>query len=223
MKKKIVLMLVAVGLMASSAMALVVAPNLVGDSHFNQLDVSGTSVEGFTGFWRYGSIDNWDSGTGTGTEWATTWYGAVVNGPSARAAAWGDYFPSAGSDGDDQYATSWYGHIGQLVDGFVSGQEYDVSMYIASASAIDVQIWVGGEILPNQTTNFEDTDADGDDEWELHTWTFVASVDGASLMYLYTPGNTVGFFDDVSVVAVPEPMTMALLGLGGLFLRRKKR
>ena len=51
---------VVVSLMAGSAMALVTPPNMVGDPHFNQLDVSGASPsEGFVGFWRYGSINNW--------------------------------------------------------------------------------------------------------------------------------------------------------------------
>jgi MYXO-CTERM domain-containing protein len=36
--------------------------------------------------------------------------------------------------------------------------------------------------------------------------------------------STHGFLlDNFVVTAVPKPMTMALLGLGGLFLRRKKR
>lgn len=31
-----------------------------------------------------------------------------------------------------------------------------------------------------------------------------------------------GFLDSVTIAQIPEPMTLALLGLGGLFIRRKK-
>jgi len=36
--------------------------------------------------------------------------------------------------------------------------------------------------------------------------------------------QSVGFVDDVDITVVPEPMTLGLLGLGGLtLLRRRKR
>ena len=58
------------------------------------------------------------------------------------------------------------------------------------------------------------------DDWELVTWNFIAATDGSTLLYF--EGGNVGS-DDIAITEVPEPMTMALLGLGGLFLRRKKR
>jgi hypothetical protein len=35
-------------------------------------------------------------------------------------------------------------------------------------------------------------------------------------------GNTGAVMDTLTILQIPEPMTMALLGLGGLFLRRRK-
>ena len=35
-------------------------------------------------------------------------------------------------------------------------------------------------------------------------------------------GDGRGFLNSIAVTPVPEPMTVALLGLGGLFLRRRK-
>ena len=47
---------------------------------------------------------------------------------------------------------------------------------------------------------------------------------GDALVTLYTSQDTVDWVavDSVIIHQIPEPMTMALLGLGGLFLRRRK-
>ena len=50
MKKMMLMLAVVVAMMSASAMALIVPPNLVGDANFNQIDASGVSAEGYTGF-----------------------------------------------------------------------------------------------------------------------------------------------------------------------------
>jgi hypothetical protein len=46
-------------------------------------------------------------------------------------------------------------------------------------------------------------------------------VDGTIIVSLYDFAGT-GLIQSVEIASVPEPMTMGLLGLGGLFLRRRK-
>jgi hypothetical protein len=48
-------------------------------------------------------------------------------------------------------------------------------------------------------------------EYEVIMLTFLAGANGVNLNYV-----------EVATVCVPEPVTFALLGLGGLFLRRRK-
>lgn len=45
---------------------------------------------------------------------------------------------------------------------------------------------------------------------------------GVNTLYLYSIDDGVSVATLVDTLTIPEPMTMALLGLGGLFLRRKK-
>ena len=51
--------------------------------------------------------------------------------------------------------------------------------------------------------------------WDLH-----CEGEGDVLVNLYDGNNAL--VDTLTVSQIPEPMTMALLGLGGLFLRRRK-
>jgi hypothetical protein len=67
-------------------------------------------------------------------------------------------------------------------------------------------------------------DVEGD--WTQVTMIGTVPMDAVT-MHMYVGIGTWGvgrntLFDDVSVTIIPEPMSIALLGLGGLFLRRRK-
>ena len=55
---------------------------------------------------------------------------------------------------------------------------------------------------------------------------FNATVSGLTVgtytVYLMSPWSSAGVQDTLTVNVIPEPMTIGLLGLGGLFLRRRK-
>ena len=70
---------------------------------------------------------------------------------------------------------------------------------------------------------------DDPDTWDIIAGTqfngtiTVGGTTGTYSIYLYDSGWTsTGVKDTLALTIVPEPMTIALLGLGGLFLRRRK-
>ena len=122
------------------------------------------------------------------------------------------------------------GAVSQLVSGFVIGQTYSVSLagveYGSSANhpGLTVKVTNLGTATDDLDTIFA-LGADWDN-WLYSSASFVASATELEL-YLENPGSedpilAATNIDDVSIVLVPEPATMCLLGLGGLLIRRKR-
>jgi hypothetical protein len=125
----------------------------------------------------------------------------------------------------------------------VIGESYDVSMWVQN---FDYFVGVGGQVkilagsAGTDTYTFENgldvsilystaglvdqnflTNEDG--SWSQVSFQFTA-IDTTTRFGIYSnPVEPISIdVDDVSVTAVPEPTTLALLGLGGLLLRKRR-
>jgi len=136
------------------------------------------------------------------------------------------------------------GMIFQTMTGLTVGQAYQVRFAMAGNPDLqprwaDLQVWVSAGGPPYNSANFsyyvngQNLNNMG---WQYYTWTFTAtsstitlgftSLDNAPEDYHPVWGYSFGpALDDVSVTAIPEPATLALVGLGLIgagFLRRRR-
>ncbi len=144
---------------------------------------------------------------------------------AVMANSWGGQF-QRNQDGQNFLFASGYGiPMSQTLTNAVSGTEYKLTVAVSCAWFTDqatderIQLQAGGVTFaeyyePNQANvNFQDVVLQG-----------TAPNDGALKIVLVSGSDRRAAFDNVRLESVPEPMTLALLAVGGLVsLKRRNR
>ncbi len=112
--------------------------------------------------------------------------------------------------GQEYFLTWWVGHQYNQAPGYLNGPA-EIALYIDGVHIIDVG-------TGNNTVN--------DVTWQEFSYSFTAGGNATTIAFLNdTPvGNNYAGLDNVTLQAVPEPGTLALLaiGLSGALARRKR-
>ncbi len=125
------------------------------------------------------------------------------------------------------------GVLGQMVTGLSVGQTYQLSFYQASMQQSgypgnftgDWKVGFGNQV---QTSSTMVNPSMGDTGWTLQTMDFTATSVSQALLFMASATNSYPPFlllDGVSLTAVPEPASYALVGVGvlGLLLLHRRR
>jgi len=185
-----------------------------------------------------GDLTGWGA-WGTVYGYLPSWYGTpssrasqvVVNDPAA--ARTGDHYLKLATDNPTSWTISWgYSEVHQAGIAATAGIDYTLSAYAMTEPGTD---WIPAKLKltffdganNNLGANEVDRWLDPTLGWQYIEHTLIAPAGTATVRAQITngtilwPGVAGIRFDDASLV--PEPVTIALLGLGGLFLRRRKK
>ncbi len=120
-------------------------------------------------------------------------------------------------------------YVEQVVSGLTAGAPCEVSGWInmdwrATKATAFIEVLGGGDPVQAPVKG-----GNADDTWQQWTLSQTADAGGNLTVRLYldkyatttADKDVIAYYDDISAIVIPEPVTIALLGLGCLFLRRR--
>ena len=174
-----------------------------------------------------GDTSDWmEWGAGSGTAGWQSW-NDIFTVISDGTAAEGDYYAQLSQSGCDYwgYIVAWQGEATTISTGPGSlTMSAQVRSTVVPDPILKLEYWDEVSMISDEVTwNAITTDG----TWQLITNSFTAPAGTTNVRAVigWDKGGDVGgvFSVDYDAVSlVPEPMTIALLGLGGLFLRRRR-
>jgi len=232
-KRKLLLFLAAIGLLALSASAGAYDVPIVNAGFEDPVWADGE--------WGFG-VPGWDtvgpspsSGTWNPDATGDIFYGYGGIAPEGQNVAWisAGEVDNTPNDPDDDDFTSVEGGLAQvLTETLTTGMTYTLtvevgnSYYYGWGEGYKIQLLAGDTLLAQDDSSL--TPATDTFETSIVTYVYNAADEALlgeplQIRLLAKPDNGELDVDDVRLDAVPEPVTLTLLGLGGLGLIRRRR
>lgn len=182
-------------------------------------------LSGNRGF-EYGDMTDWlQWGSGSYYGWQSWYDTTTVLSDPCNPAYEGDYFVQLGQNSPWWgYNVIWQGES-TVIPG-VAGETYTLSAWFRSTDSTGTVIKFeasDGDWVTNKWEQERNPTIVADGTWQFRSETFVAPA-GTTELRAVVGCNTAVFTMDIDDVSfVPEPMSIALFGLGSAFVLRRRR